>query len=158
MLSTGITAQEIRHAAALDLDLSPARPHLHIPKRGPREARRINIDEFAGPALTRWRNLSPTAESPLLFPSPRAGGPMADEMLRQIVRDELIAVDICVPDMSPRTLRNTYARRLLLAGRSNDVTQALWPHQRTDGNLDSRDPPALTANQRRDLTSRPPRY
>ncbi|WP_321896689.1 tyrosine-type recombinase/integrase [Burkholderia cepacia] len=120
LLSTGITAQEIRQAAAADLDLSPARPHLRIPKRGPREARRINIDEFAAPALARWRNLSATTDSPLLFPSPRAGGPMTDEMLGRIVRDELIAVDIRVSDMSPRTLRNTYARRLLLAGESND--------------------------------------
>ncbi|MEK7898027.1 tyrosine-type recombinase/integrase [Burkholderia contaminans] len=120
LLATGITAQEIRQAAAADLDLSPARPHLRIPKRGPREARRINIEGFAEPALARWRNLSATTDSPLLFPSPRAGGPMTDEMLGRIVRDELVAVDIRVPDMSPRTLRNTFARRLLLTGRSND--------------------------------------
>ncbi|HDR9512080.1 integrase [Burkholderia cepacia] len=120
LLSTGITAQEIRQAAAVDLDLSPARPHLLVPKRGPREARRINVDEFAQPALARWRTLSATTDSPLLFPSPRAGGPMTDEMLGRIVRDELLAIDVRLPDMSPRTLRNTFARRLLLAGRSND--------------------------------------
>ncbi|ABO60021.1 MULTISPECIES: tyrosine-type recombinase/integrase [Burkholderia] len=126
LLSTGITAQEIRHTAAADLDLSPARPHLRIPKRGPREERRINIDEFAARALVSWRNLSGTTGNPLLFPSPRAGGPMTDEMLGRIVRDELAAVAIRVPDMSPRTLRNTYARRLLLAGQSNDdVMRAL---------------------------------
>ncbi|KVK86634.1 tyrosine-type recombinase/integrase [Burkholderia sp. MSMB1498] len=120
LLSTGITAQEIRKAAADDLDLSSARPHILIPKRGPREARRINVDEFARPALTRWRNDTATSPSALLFPSPRAGGPMTDEMLGRIVRDELLALDIRVPDMSPRTLRNTYARRQLLAGRNND--------------------------------------
>lgn len=43
---------------------------------------------------------------------------MTDEMLGRIVREELLAGDI--PDTSSRTLRNTYARRLLLAGRSND--------------------------------------
>lgn len=120
LLSTGITAQEIRQATAVDLDLSPARPHLQIPKRGPREARRVNIAEFAVPALTQWRTLSAAADSPLLFPSPRAGGPMTDEMLGRIVRDELLAIDVRLHDMSPRTLRNTFARRLLLAGRSND--------------------------------------
>ncbi|MCA7888564.1 site-specific integrase [Burkholderia contaminans] len=120
LLSTGITAQEIRQAAADDLDLSPARPHIQIPKRGSREARRINVDEFARPALTRWRNDTATSTGELLFPSPRAGGPMTDEMLGRIVRDVLLALDIRVPDMSPRTLRNTYARRLLLAGRNND--------------------------------------
>jgi len=125
LLSTGITAQEIRQALADNLDLSPARPHLLIPKRGPREARRVNVDEFAQPALARWRSCAAAAGSPLLFPSPRAGGPMTDEMLGRIVRDELLAVDIRVPDMSPRTLRNTFARRLLLAGRSNDDVMQL---------------------------------
>ncbi|MBU9589532.1 tyrosine-type recombinase/integrase [Burkholderia multivorans] len=120
LLSTGVTAQEIRQAAAVDLDLSPARPHLLVRKRGPREARRVTVSEFAEPALARWLSRSATAHSPLLFPSPRAGGPMTDEMLGRIVRDELLAVDIRVPDMSPRTLRNTFARRQLLAGRSND--------------------------------------
>ncbi|MCA8002761.1 tyrosine-type recombinase/integrase [Burkholderia metallica] len=124
LLSTGITAQEIRQAATGDLDLSPARPHILIPKRGPREARRINLEDFARPVLERWRNHTAAAASALLFPSPRAGGPMTDEMLGRIVRDELLAVDIRVPDMSPRTLRNTFARRLLLAGRSNDDVMA----------------------------------
>ncbi|MDN7934619.1 tyrosine-type recombinase/integrase [Burkholderia metallica] len=124
LLSTGITAQEIRQAATGDLDLSPARPHILIPKRGPREARRINLEDFALPLLERWRNQTAAAASALLFPSPRAGGPMTDEMLGRIVRDELLAVDIRVPDMSPRTLRNTFARRLLLAGRSNDDVMA----------------------------------
>jgi site-specific recombinase XerD len=125
LLVTGITAQEIRQATTSDLDLSPARPHLLIPKRGPREARRINLEDFARPVLERWRNHTAAAASALLFPSPRAGGPMTDEMLGRIVRDELLAVDIRVPDMSPRTLRNTFARRLLLAGRSNDDVMQL---------------------------------
>ncbi|RQV14854.1 site-specific integrase [Burkholderia cenocepacia] len=120
LLSTGITAQEIRQAAADHLDLSPARPHILIPKRGAREARRVNVDGFAVPALVRWRNCAAAAGSPLLFPSPRAGGLMTDEMLGRIVRDELLAIGVRLPDMSPRTLRNTFARRLLLAGRSND--------------------------------------
>ncbi|MBR8278387.1 MULTISPECIES: tyrosine-type recombinase/integrase [Burkholderia cepacia complex] len=120
LLSTGITAQEIRQAAAVDLDLAPARPHILIPKRGAREARRVNVDGFAVPALVRWRNCAAAAVSPLLFPSPRAGGLMTDEMLGRIVRDELLAIDVRLPDMSPRMLRNTFARRLLLAGRSND--------------------------------------
>ncbi|WP_155028089.1 tyrosine-type recombinase/integrase [Burkholderia pseudomallei] len=133
LLSTGITAQEIRHTAAVDLDLSPARPHLLVPKRGAREPRRVNVSEFAAPALARWLNRSTNAQSSLLFPSPRAGGPMTDEMLGRIVREGLVAVDIRVPDMSPRTLRNTFARRQLLAGRSNDdVMQMLGlANQRT---------------------------
>ncbi|HHV7525681.1 TPA: tyrosine-type recombinase/integrase [Burkholderia orbicola] len=148
LLSTGITAQEIRQAVTADLDLSPARPHILIPKRGPREARRINLEDFARPVLERWKNHTAAAASALLFPSPRAGGPMTDEMLGRIVRDELLAVDIRAPDMSPRTLRNTFARRLLLAGRSNDdVMHALGlASQRTVIRIRATLQPAQQAN------------
>ncbi|WP_412530408.1 tyrosine-type recombinase/integrase [Burkholderia lata] len=148
LLSTGITAQDIRQAATGNLDLSPARPHILIPKRGPREARRINLEDFARPVLERWRSHTAAAASALLFPSPRAGGPMTDEMLGRIVRDELLAVDIRVPDMSPRTLRNTFARRLLLAGRSNDdVMHALGlTSQRTVIRIRATIQPAPQAN------------
>ncbi|WP_334021812.1 tyrosine-type recombinase/integrase [Burkholderia orbicola] len=148
LLSTGITAQEIRQAATGDIDLSPARPHILIPKRGPREARRINLEDFARPVLERWMRHTAAAASALLFPSPRAGGPMTDEMLGRIVRDELLAVDIRVPDMSPRTLRNTFARRLVLAGRSNDdVMHALGlTSQRTVIRIRATLQPAQQAN------------
>ncbi|MBN3785496.1 tyrosine-type recombinase/integrase [Burkholderia sp. Ac-20353] len=120
LLATGITAQEIRLAKAGELDLAPARPHIDIPKRGSRDARRVGIADFARPVLSRWQSDHPTADDTLLFPSPRAAGPMTDELLGRIVRDELLAIDVRLPDMSPRTLRNTYARRLLIAGRSNE--------------------------------------
>ncbi|AOJ10002.1 tyrosine-type recombinase/integrase [Burkholderia mayonis] len=126
LLATGITAQEIRQATAADLDLSPARPHIRIPKRGARDARRVNVDTFAMQALSLWQSRASAADSHLLFPSPRAGGPMTDEMLGRVVRDELLAIDVRLPDMGPRILRNTFARRLLIAGRNNDdVTRLL---------------------------------
>ncbi|MGF6780298.1 hypothetical protein P3T21_005527 [Paraburkholderia sp. GAS334] len=51
---------------------------------------------------------------------------MNDMLLGIIVREALEAVDFRAPDMSPRILRNTYARRQLLSGRSNeDVSRLL---------------------------------
>lgn len=125
LLATGITAQEIRLAKAAEVDLSPVRPNIEIPKRGARDARRIGIAEFALPALSRWYTQLAATDDGLLFPSPRAGGPMNDALLGLAVRDELLAIDIRLPDMSPRTLRNTYARRLLIAGRSNEDASRL---------------------------------
>ncbi|MCA8432415.1 hypothetical protein [Burkholderia seminalis] len=55
---------------------SPLRLHLLFPKRGPREARRVDIDGFVRPALVWWQNNTAAVGSPLLFPSPRAAGPM----------------------------------------------------------------------------------
>lgn len=126
LLATGITAKEVRLAKVDELELQSLRPHLDVPKRGAREARRIGVEAFAQPALGRWITQIPATEAGLLFPSPRTGGPMTDAALGLIVRDALLAIDVRLPDMSPRTLRNTYARRLLLRGRSNeDVSRLL---------------------------------
>jgi len=58
---------------------------------------------------------------------------MNGALLGLAVRDEVLAIDIRLPDMSPRTLRNTYARRLLIAGRSNEDASRLlgFTSQRT---------------------------
>ena len=45
---------------------------------------------------------------------------MNDMLLGSGVREALEAIDFPAPDMSPRVLRNTYARRLLVAGKSNE--------------------------------------
>lgn len=125
LLATGITAQETRLAKLGDVDLSASRPHIDIPKRGARAARRIPLAAFAVPAVARWRERQLDDADRLLFPSPRAPGPMNDATLGAIVRDELLAVDVRVSDMSPRTLRNTFARRLLISGKSNEEVSRL---------------------------------
>lgn len=49
-----------------------------------------------------------------------------DVLLGAVVREALEAIGFRAPDMSPRVLRNTYARRQLLDGRSNfDVSRLL---------------------------------
>ncbi|QCP50234.1 hypothetical protein FAZ95_14220 [Trinickia violacea] len=45
---------------------------------------------------------------------------MNDMLLGVVVREALEAIGFQAPDMSPRVLRNTYARRLLVAGKSNE--------------------------------------
>jgi hypothetical protein len=122
--------------------LGPLRPHLDVPKRGPRPERRITIPSFSTPALEAWvcsmengydaRSPLSALRSPLsalrspLFPAPRGNGSINDVLLGLIVREALEAIGFQAPDMSPRVLRNTYARRQLLAGRTNaDVTMRL---------------------------------
>lgn len=51
---------------------------------------------------------------------------MADMQLGRIVREALEAIEFHATDMSPRVLRNTYARRQLIAERINeDVSRLL---------------------------------
>jgi integrase len=126
-LGTGVTAAELRQTRYENLITDGVRPHVEVPKRGPRESRRIPLPAFAIAALTAWKESLPsTLAEALLFPAPGRAGTVNDVLLGTVVREALEAIGFRAPDMSPRILRNTYARRQLLAGRSNvDVSQLL---------------------------------
>jgi site-specific recombinase XerD len=126
LLGTGVTSAEIRAAKASELVTDGPRPELRVPKRGARDERRIPIPSFALPALAGYqRALVDAGAEALLFPAPGTGQVMSDMALIKIVRLALIAIAFRAPDMSPRVLRNTYARRLLLAGRTNEEVSQL---------------------------------
>jgi integrase len=123
---TGITAGEIRAARVGHLVIDSVRPHILVPKRGARAERKVTLQGFAIGALERWLHVSPSDDAErLLFPAPTAGKPMNDMLLGIIVREALETVSFRAADMSPRILRNTYARRQLLGGRSNDDVSRL---------------------------------
>ncbi|MBR8041246.1 tyrosine-type recombinase/integrase [Burkholderia cenocepacia] len=126
LLASGITSAEIRAASADAPELDARPPVLSVPRDRARPARRIELATFAIAPLAAWRARS-TDEPPsaLLFPAPR-GGAMNDMFLLLVVRDALNAIGFRAADMSPRVLRNTYARRQLLAGHAHaDVTAML---------------------------------
>jgi integrase len=127
LLGTGVTAAEIRAATHEHLVIDATRPHIHVPRRGARDERKVTLAAPYLAALLAWQaqcmEATPTA---WLFPAPRGSGPINDMLLGMIVREALDAIGFSAPDMSPRVLRNTYARRQLLAGRSNeDVSRLL---------------------------------
>ncbi|WGS55043.1 site-specific integrase (plasmid) [Paraburkholderia sp. D15] len=127
LLGTGITAVECRLACAGDVTLIGERPEIRVPKRGPRLERVVALPPFSLPALLAWQNHRPVSARELLFVGPQTPDrPVNDALLGTIVRDALDAIGFVAPDMSPRVLRNTFARRALLAGKSNaDVTRLL---------------------------------
>jgi site-specific recombinase XerD len=126
LIGTGITSAEIRGATIDDLVTDGPRPELCVPKRPARDERRIPLPTFALASLALYQqSLLVNEANALLFPAPRSGKPMSDMFLHKIVRPALEAIDFRAPDMSPRVLRNTYARRLLLAGRTNDEVSQL---------------------------------
>ncbi len=121
LLGAGITAAELRDTRVRHTVLKDVRPHLRIPKRGPRLERIVALPAFCPPALQDWQRHHPALPEALLFPAPRtADKPINDVLLGAIVRDALEAIGFSAPDMSPRVLRNTFARRHLLAGRTNE--------------------------------------
>ena len=121
LLGSGITAAELRAAQPRDVVIDDVRPYLRVPKRGSRLERIVALPPFSTPALVAWLRVHSVTENGLLFPAPGAiDQPVNDVLLGSVVRDVLDAIAFQASDMSPRILRNTFARRHLLAGRSNE--------------------------------------
>ncbi|QTD94813.1 tyrosine-type recombinase/integrase [Burkholderia anthina] len=125
LLSSGITSAEMRAVTygALDLDARP--PSLTVPRHRARPERTLALAPFARAPLAAWRSMSSDAPaSGRLFPAPR-GSAMNDMFLLLVVRDALTAIGFHAADMSPRVLRNTYARRQLLDGHPHAAVTAM---------------------------------
>jgi len=121
-LATGITAAEARAARLDDLYPQVRPPYLFVPAHGPRDARTIHLPKFAVPLLRAWRARRATlpVEGELLFTLKADGRPITDMSFGRIVATVLDAIGLSATEPSPRTLRNTFCRRHLLAGRSRE--------------------------------------
>lgn len=122
---TGITSAEIRSVRRSDLALGRVRPCLVVRQRGARAERKVPLPVFTIGAIEAWMGQDGSAGDGLLFPLNAATGSFCEERLWRVVREALEATGFGGTDMSPRVLRNTYARRLLLAGKSNQDVSAL---------------------------------
>jgi site-specific recombinase XerD len=127
LLGSGITAGECRSLQMADVDVDGIRPDVYVQKRGPRIARRVPLDGFAVDAVRAYRNARAAVgdENGLFFIATASGKPMKDDTLGKCVRLALTALDITAEDMSPRLLRNTYGRRHIVAGSTNEQTSNL---------------------------------
>ncbi|MEQ5844325.1 MULTISPECIES: tyrosine-type recombinase/integrase [Paraburkholderia] len=124
LLGAGVTAAEIRVAHPSHLVVDDIRPHVWVPARGARAERKVTLPGFTLPVLAAWGEHCDAEPADHLFPSSR-GGAMSDWTLIEVVRVALTEIGFEAPDMSPRVLRNTFARRLLLDGRSNHDVSVL---------------------------------
>lgn len=122
LLGTGITAAELRRARLQELWLSASPPYLLVPAHGARDARTVRIEAFAVPVLRTWRSRREALSvgGDLLFTLTAEGGPVTDMSLGRIVATALRKIGYAGVEPSPRTLRNTFCRRQLLAGCPRD--------------------------------------
>lgn len=125
LLATGITSAEIRRVRRSDVSVSVARPHLTVATHGARKERIVPVARFALAPLKAWMASTGGDDVDLLFPLHAATGSFCEETLWRAVREALDEIGFDGADRSPRVLRNTYARRQLLAGRSNDDVSRL---------------------------------
>ncbi|MEX3816618.1 tyrosine-type recombinase/integrase [Paraburkholderia sp. BR13439] len=125
LVGTGISAGELRQTQLRHLVIDDVRPNVYVPKRGPRQERRVTIPAFALAALQRWTDSHRSDGDALLFPAPGGDNAINDVLLGVIVNDALEKIGFAALDMSPRILRNAFARRRLLASRSNEDTSGM---------------------------------
>ncbi|MGF6970708.1 site-specific recombinase XerD [Paraburkholderia sp. WC7.3g] len=126
LLGTGITAAELSALSVDDLDRG-SRVSVFVRKRGPRIARRVPVDAFALEIVRKYataRAAMPASDT-LLFMATADGKPMKPATLGQCVRSALRAAGAAAADESPRLLRNTYGRRHLLEGKTNEQVSNL---------------------------------
>jgi site-specific recombinase XerD len=126
LLGSGIAAAELVALTVDDLDVG-ARASVFVRKRGPRIARRVPIDPFAVDLLRAYAKARAglSYSDGLLFMATAGGKPMKPATLGQCVRAALRAIGAAAADESPRLLRNTYGRRHLLEGKTNEQVSNL---------------------------------
>ncbi|MBN3754218.1 site-specific integrase [Paraburkholderia sp. Tr-20389] len=127
LLGTGLTAAELRALVVEDLDASNSRMSVFVKKHGPRIARRVPVDAFAVDLLRLYQSTRAGMSCPAqwLFVSTANGTPMKTDRLGEYVRQALHHAQISAPDESPRLLRNTFGRRHLIDGMSNEQVSNL---------------------------------
>jgi len=123
LLGTGITVAEMRAAVTGDLHPAASPPYLRVPAHGARDTRTVHLEPFCVPILAAWLERRPTLPiaGNLIFSLQTNGQAMTVKTLGVIVRAALEAIDFSAADMSPRILRNTFCRRLLLAGQNRQA-------------------------------------
>ncbi|CAB3741820.1 tyrosine-type recombinase/integrase [Paraburkholderia rhynchosiae] len=108
----GLAAAELRAARRRDIVIAGIRPQVRVPKQGARLERTVALPASWTPPIRAWQQAHTLPESALAFPAPRTDDkPINDVPLRAIVGDALDAIGFMAPDMSPRVLRKTFARR-----------------------------------------------
>jgi integrase/recombinase XerD len=126
-LGCGVTAAELSLLRVADLDVEDKRPSVLVEKHGPRLARRVPIDPFAVDVLRAYHEARTgiVCATDWLFVATAGGKPMKPDTLVKCVRTALKAAGLSAADESPRLLRNTYGRRHLAAGKTNEQVSNL---------------------------------
>jgi site-specific recombinase XerD len=126
-LGTGITSAECRQLNLDDLGVDGLRPDVYIEKRGPRIARRVPLELFCVDVLREYVSARRLLVCPtrFLFVATATGKPMKDDTLGKCVKNALGKINVTAADMSPRLLRNTYGRRHIAAGNTNEQVSNL---------------------------------
>ncbi|MDR5832499.1 tyrosine-type recombinase/integrase [Caballeronia sp. LP006] len=126
-LASGVTAAELRQLRVDDIDMGSARPTIFVDKRGARIARRVPIEMFAVEVLRAYLDArrSMKCATSWLFVTTASGKPMRPDTLLICVRAALHEANLSASDESPRLLRNTFGRRYLIAGKTNEEVSVL---------------------------------
>jgi len=126
-LASGVTAAELRQLRVDDLDVAGGRPTVFVDKHGPRIGRRVPIDGFAVDVLRDYHDARRRIQcaTQWLLIATAAGKPMQPDTMLKCVRAALKRAGLAAADESPRLLRNTFGRRHIVEGETNEQVSNL---------------------------------
>lgn len=127
LLASGVTAAELKQIRVDDLNMDGERPTVFVEKHGPRIARRVPIEGFAIDLLRTYYDARRSIQcaTQWLFIATAGGKPMQPDTMLKCVRRALHRAGLSAADESPRLLRNTFGRRLTIAGQTNEQVSNL---------------------------------
>jgi site-specific recombinase XerD len=121
-LGTGVTSTECRQLELDDLNVDGLLSNVYVKKAGAHASRYVQLDSFNVDCLGMYvlarRRLA--GPSKYLFNSNFTGEPMDDGILYRFIKRAVRATGVTVADITPRILRNTYGRRHIASGCTNE--------------------------------------
>lgn len=127
LLNTGLRSDEACSLEISDLEMGERQGILLVRSGKGRKQRRIPLNKQARQALSAWLLIRPDAGDPGVFLG-RRGNQLSTSALRRIVSDLAYAAKLDPQEVSPHTLRHTFAKRLVDQSVSLEKVAALLGH------------------------------
>ena len=127
MLNTGLRADEICNLELDDLQIGERKGSVTVRNGKGRKQRTIPLNKQARQAFSDWLAIRPNVDSTWVFVGQR-GNKLSTSALRRIISDLAYAAKLDPQEVSPHTLRHTFAKRLVDAGVSLEKVATLLGH------------------------------
>ncbi|MBN1449525.1 MAG: phage integrase family protein [Anaerolineales bacterium] len=127
MLNTGLRAEEVCSLVTSNLEISERKGEVLVQRGKGRKQRRIPLNKQARQALSAWLEIRLETEASWIFTGQR-GDAFSTSALRRIISALAYSARLDPDEVSPHSLRHTFAKRLVDQEVSLEKVAALLGH------------------------------
>ena len=127
MLNTGLRAEEICNLETGDIKINERKGQVTVRSGKGCKQRSVPLNKQARQALSGWLAVRPESDSDWVFLGQR-GNQLSTSALRRVISDLAYAARLDPQEVSPHTLRHTFAKRLMDAGITLEKVATLLGH------------------------------